>query len=148
MDENREMKEELRCQRVDRFVHVSVDRLAGDRTLLRAFTELREDAEVRAVILTGFEELPQESAAQSALLIEGLGKPVIGAIKGLVSGFGCELALGCSWRIAAAAARFVIPPSAFSRLTGLLGNSRATAPILTGEPAGAEAAWRAGLVER
>lgn len=132
----------------DCFALVAIGRLAGDGTLLRVLTELRDEAEVRAVILTGFEELPQlapgQAAAQSALL-EELGKPVIGAIKGLVSGSGCELALGCSWRIAAADARFVIPTSAFSR--SLLGNF--LEPIyLTGEPLGAEAAWRAGLVER
>jgi enoyl-CoA hydratase len=166
-DINEEAQEVLiGCERFERYALVAIDHQARDNVrnhaavlqLIRTFTRLRDDPEVRAVVLTGFEELPGLGPEQAAaderdiadLLasIEGLGKPVIGAVKGLATGAGCELALVCSWRIASAAAQFAIPRGAFSRLSQLIGKSRALEMISTGEPAGAEEALRAGLVER
>jgi enoyl-CoA hydratase/carnithine racemase len=176
----------VRCERYDGFALVLIDRQARDNALnqaaiqqlVRTFTDLQNDTEVRAVILSGaggqafsvgadLEELshltPEQSAADGraggdlAALIEGLGKPVIGAINGLASGGGCELALVCAWRIASASATFALPDvqrglmpgwGGSSRLSRLIGKSRALAMILTGEPIGAEEALQIGLVDR
>jgi enoyl-CoA hydratase len=188
----------IRCERYDNFALVIIDRQAQDnglnqaviRQLVRTFAELQDDAEVRAVILTGageqafsagadLEEIshltPEQAAVYAraggelAALIEGLGKPVIAAVNGLASGGGCELALLCAWRIASASATFALPDlkhgrdlkhgpdlkhglipgwGGGSRLSRLIGKSRALEMILTGEPVGAEESLRIGLVDR
>jgi enoyl-CoA hydratase/carnithine racemase len=176
----------IRCERYDKFALVIIDRQAQDnglnqaviRQLVRTFAELQDDAEVRAVILTGageqafsvgpdLEEIshltPEQAAVYArtgvelAALIEGLGKPVIAAVNGLAAGGGCELALLCAWRIASASATFAIPDlkhglipgrGGCSRLSRLIGKSRALEMILTGEPVGAEEALRIGLIDR
>jgi enoyl-CoA hydratase len=147
----------IRCQHFEGVAFVAIDRNARDNArtqaavlqLIRIFTGLRDNPEVRAVILAGFEELPEmaDDIADLLALVEGLGKPVIGAVNGLASGAGCELALVCSWRIASVSVRFVIPEGAFSSLSRLIGRSRAL-EMLAGEPAGADEALRTGLVER
>jgi enoyl-CoA hydratase/carnithine racemase len=175
----------VRCERHDKFALAIIDRQARDNALnqaaieqlSRTFAELRNDPAVRAVILTGageqafsigadLEELshltPEQAVAygraggELAALIEGLGKPVIGAINGLASGGGCELALVCAWRIASASAAFALPDlrrglipgwGGGSRLARVIGKSRALAMILTGEPIAAEEALRIGLVD-
>jgi enoyl-CoA hydratase/carnithine racemase len=176
----------VRCERHDKFALAIIDRQARDNALNQAaieqlsriFAELRNDSAVRAVILTGAGEqafsigadleefsylMPEQAAAygraggELAALIEGLGKPVIGAINGLASGGGCELALVCAWRIASASASFALPDvrrglipgwGGSSRLSRVIGKSRALAMILTGEPIAAEEALRIGLVDR
>jgi enoyl-CoA hydratase/carnithine racemase len=176
----------VRCERQDKFALAIIDRQGRDNALnqaaieqlSRTFAELRNDPAVRAVILTGageqafsigadLEELshltPEQAVAygraggELAALIEGLGKPVIGAINGLASGGGCELALVCAWRIASASAAFALPDlrrglipgwGGSSRLSRVIGKSRTLAMILTGEPIAAEEALRIGLVDR
>jgi enoyl-CoA hydratase len=162
---NEEAQEALiRCELFERFAVVAIDHQARDSTrtlaavlqLIRIFTGLRDDQEMRAVILAGFEELPSPVSGQAdagdlaelLALIEGLEKPVIGAVNGLTSGAGCEIALACSWRIASADARFVIPLGTFSRLSRLIGKSRALEMIASGESAGTEEALRNCLIER
>jgi enoyl-CoA hydratase/carnithine racemase len=183
-----EMKEDLfvRCERETRYALVAIDRRERENALnqvlieqlLRVFAELRDDPDVRAVILTGAGDGPfsvgadhaelagyspeqaalyARSAGELAALIEGLGKPVIAAINGLASGGGCELALLCTWRIASAGAQFAIPDvrcglipgwGGCTRLPRVIGKSRAIEMILTGDPIGAEEAFRIGLVDR
>jgi enoyl-CoA hydratase len=87
-------------------------------------------------------------------LIEQLGKPVIAAVNGWASGEGCELAMACTLRLAAAHVRFGGPEAkAFvrgfggtQRLLRLIGKSRALQLILTADTIDATEAHRNGLV--
>ena len=146
--------------------------------LRRVMLELRMDAEVRAIVLTGageksfvagadINELAVQtptSGREHALagqhvfdVIENLGKPVIAAINGFALGGGCELAMACTLRIAADSARIGQPEinlgllpgyAGTQRLPRLVGKGRAMEMMLTGAPIGAEEAQRIGLVNR
>jgi len=146
--------------------------------LRRAVLELKSDAGVRAVILTGSGEKSfvagadiNELAVQTPTggrehalggqqvldVIENLGKPVVAAINGFALGGGCELAMACTMRIAADTARLGQPEIALGlipgyagtqRLSRLVGKGRAMAMILTGAPIAADEALRIGLVTR
>src|SRR5438128_4136456 len=142
------------------------------------FEEVRDNEDVRAVILTGAGEkafvagadinelavlTPVEgketsSRGQRVLdSIENLGKPVIAAVNGYALGGGCELAMACTLRIASENARFgqpevklgIIPGYAGTqRLPRLVGKGRALEMILTGEQVTAQEAYRIGLVNQ
>src|SRR5205814_73840 len=146
--------------------------------LRRAILDLKQDAAVRAVILTGAGEKSfvagadiNELAVQSPTggrehaltgqhvfdLVENMGKPVIAAINGYALGGGCELAMACTLRIAADTAKIGQPEIALGlipgyagtqRLPRLVGKGRAMEMVLTGTPIGAEEAQRIGLVNR
>lgn len=148
------------------------------RELTRVFSELKLNAAARAVILTGAgdyafslgadlaemalltpeqaRELAREWQALTSL-IENLGKPVIAAVNGLAFGVGCDLALACTWRIAASNAKFAYLEVAYGILAGfggaarlprLIGKSRALEMILTGTAISCEEALRIGLISR
>ena len=146
--------------------------------LRRAILELKRDAGVRAVILTGageksfvagadINELATQTpttgrehaiAGQHILdLVEQLGKPVIAAINGYALGGGCELAMACTIRIAAETAKLgqpeinlgLIPGYAGTqRLARIVGRGRALELLLTGDQISAQEAHRLGLVNR
>ena len=146
--------------------------------LRRAILALKHDPAVRSVIVTGagekafvagadIGELAQQTppgGRDRALrgqhvfdLIENLGKPVIAAINGYALGGGCELAMACTIRIAADAAKLgqpevnlgLIPGYAGTqRLARLVGAGRALELLLTGDQITAHEAHRIGLVNR
>jgi enoyl-CoA hydratase len=146
--------------------------------LRRAVLELKHDAFVRAVIITGageksfvagadINELAVQSPAQGkehALrgqhvfdLIENMGKPVIAAINGYALGGGCELAMACTIRLAAESARLgqpeinlgIVPGyGATQRLPRLVGKGVALDLLLTGRQITAQEALQIGLVNR
>jgi enoyl-CoA hydratase len=146
--------------------------------LRRAVLDLKSDATVRAIIITGAGEKSfiagadiNELAIQSPVqgkeharrgqhvfdLIENLGKPVIAAINGFALGGGCELALACTIRIAAETARLgqpeinlgIIPGYGGSqRLPRLVGKGVALDLLLTGRQITAPEALQVGLVTR
>jgi len=146
--------------------------------LRRAMLDLKADADVRVVVLTGageksfvvgadINELSVQSPTggrEHALtgqhvfdVIENLGKPVIAAINGFALGGGCELAMACTLRIAADTAKLgqpeinlgLIPGYAGTqRLSRRVGKGRAMEMILTGAPIAADEAQRIGLVNR
>jgi len=141
-----------------------------------AIHTIRDDASVRAVILTGagekafaagadISELAQANGIDGRDLalrgqavfrsIESCGKPVIACINGFALGGGCELALACHLRIASENARFGQPEvklglipgyGGTQRLARLVGKGVALQIILTGEMVSATEALRIGLV--
>jgi enoyl-CoA hydratase len=146
--------------------------------LRRAMLDLKQDATVRTIIVTGagpksfvagadineLAVLTPTAGRDHALtgqhvfdVIENLGKPVIAAINGFALGGGCELAMACTLRIAADTAKLGQPEIALGlipgyagtqRLPRLVGKGRALEMLLTGAPIGAEEALRIGLVHR
>jgi enoyl-CoA hydratase len=149
--------------------------LALVRRLGRALEDLREDAAIRCVIITGsagtfvagadIAELRERRAAESLAginsslfrLIEEFPWPVIAAIEGFALGGGMELAMACDIRIAAETARFGQPelnlgilPAAggMHRLPALVGMGVAKDLVLTGRIVDAPEALRIGLVSR
>ncbi len=141
-----------------------------------ALSRAREDAAVRALILTGsgeksfvagadINELAQRTPVDGKDFslfgqevfhrLETMGKPSIAAINGFALGGGCELALSCTIRIASKNARLgqpevklgIIPGYGGSqRLARLCGKGIAHELILTGEMISADEALRIGLV--
>src|SRR5690349_20011 len=146
--------------------------------LRAAFHDIKNDASVRVVILTGagekafiagadINELSAHSAVsgkeythrgQSVLnLIENLGKPVIACLNGFTLGGGCEIAMACTMRLASDNAKLgqpevklgIIPGyGGTQRLPRLVGKGRAMQLVLAGEMISAEEANRIGLVNK
>ncbi len=145
-------------------------------TLENVFEELRDDSEVRVVILTGsgkafaagadiklmsgLDALEAWRWAQRGQevfkLIEESPKPVIAAVNGYALGGGMEMAMACDLRIAADTAIFGQPEVQLGLIPGFAGTQRlqrlvgygwAMRLILTGERIDAQKAYEIGLVE-
>lgn len=146
------------------------------REIGEAFASLRDDDEVRGVILTGAGQKAFVAGADIAELstmdsvagvrvsrdgqdvfrdIERFPKPVLAAVGGYSLGGGCELALACHMRIASDRARFGLPEVSLGiipgyggtiRLARLIGLGRAIELTLTGDMLDAERAHAIGLV--
>ena len=95
------------------------------------------------------------AAIDLTLRLERSRLPVVAAVNGVAFGGGCELSLACDVRIAARGARFGQPEiklgimpgwGGTQRLPRLIGRSRATELLLTGDPIDADAALELGLV--
>jgi enoyl-CoA hydratase len=146
------------------------------RELIAALDELRDDAEVRVLVLTGAGEkafvagadiaefaertpLEQRAAMTGRRVFDEIAaypKPVIAMINGFALGGGCELALVCDLRIAADTARLgqpeinlgIIPGGGGTqRLPRVVGTGQAMRLVLTGEIVDAAEALRIGLVD-
>ena len=150
--------------------------MATMEELRRAFHAIKQDSEVRVVILTGagekafiagadIGELAKNDAVaakaythqgQSVLnLMENCGKPVIACINGFALGGGCEIAMACTMRLASETAKFgqpevklgIIPGyGGTQRLPRLVGKGLAMQLVLAGEMITAQEAHRIGLV--
>jgi enoyl-CoA hydratase len=140
------------------------------------FASLRDDDDVRGVVLTGagdkafvagadIGELAQMDSVSGVRVsrdgqdvfraIERFPKPVVAAVGGYALGGGCELALACHLRIASENARFGLPEVGLGiipgyggtiRLARLVGLGRAIELTLTGDMVDAERAAAIGLV--
>ncbi len=143
-----------------------------------AFSDLAEDGDIRAVLLTGegdrafvvgadireLSALTPVSAKSMSVRgqgvlsrIENMPVPVIAAVNGYCLGGGCELAMACHLRIASETARFGLPEVGLGvipgyggtqRLTRLVGKGLALELLLSGDPVSAKRAERIGLVNR
>jgi enoyl-CoA hydratase len=171
-------------EKKNRIAYVTVNRpkvlnalnMATMDELRASFHEIKNDAEIRVVILTGagekafiagadIAELAQHDAVrgkeythrgQNVLnLIENLGKPVIACINGFALGGGCEIAMACTMRLASENAKLgqpevklgIIPGyGGTQRLPRLVGKGIAMQLVLSGEMINAQEAHRIGLV--
>jgi len=176
--------ENIKFETRNQIAYITVDRpkvlnalnMATMEELRRAFTSVKDDANVRVVIFTGtgekafiagadISELNRQGPVeakeythrgQAVLdLIENLGKPVIACINGFALGGGCEIAMACTMRIASENAKLgqpevklgLIPGYGGSqRLPRLVGKGLAQQILLTGEMLPAQEALRIGLV--
>ena len=146
--------------------------------LSAAFEAVGADPAVRVLIITGagpkafvagadiaeFEGLSPDDAVRYARqgqavfdALAALPVPSIAAINGYALGGGCELALACTFRIAADTARLGLPETSLGLLPGFggtqrlarsIGRQQALELILTGRQVAAEEALRLGLVLR
>ena len=174
----------LHYQTKNHIATISIDRpkvlnalnMAVMDELRQAFAAVKDDAEVRVVILTGageksfvagadIGELSQHSPVSAKEYtrkgqatvdaIENLGKPVIACINGFALGGGCELAMACTMRLASENAKLGQPEvklglipgyGGTQRLPRLVGKGVAMQLVLTGEMISAADALRIGLV--
>jgi len=148
----------------------TVDRLA------QTLNDLRDNDDVRALVLTGAGRAFSAGADISEIesfttpgrfrafvgrltgvyaLLEEFPKPSVAAIHGFAFGGGLELALACDLRVVEQGARLGLPEMKLGVLPGAGGTQRlprllppaiAKQMILTGEPIDAERAWQLGLV--
>jgi E-phenylitaconyl-CoA hydratase/naphthyl-2-hydroxymethylsuccinyl-CoA hydratase len=143
--------------------------------LKNIWTEVREDREIRVIVLTGAGEKafttgtdmkktpPPKECMAATYLNEGMPiipymkmwKPIIAAINGYAVGGGLEMALACDLRIASKKAKFGLTEVKVASLAGLNGTqclpraipqAIAMKMLLTGEMIDAEEAYRVGLV--
>jgi len=141
-----------------------------------AFAEAEANREISGIILTGegpkafvagadiaeFSNFSSSEAREMAEnghetfnQIENCSKPVIAAVNGFALGGGCELSMSCHIRIASSNAKFgqpevnlgVIPGyGGTQRLVRLIGKSKATELLLTGDAITADEAKSLGIV--
>ena len=179
------MNPEVTSEERGAFLFVRLARPAKRNALTRAMLERHGDIfagvgarrDLRAVILGGagpdfcagtdiseLEGMDEAGALGKATrgqevcdLVELCGTPVIAAVQGAAAGGGCELALACHLRVAAAGARFSLPEARLGvipayggtqRLARAVGASRALSAMLAGDEINAEEARRLGLVNR
>lgn len=144
--------------------------------LKNIFNEVNDNKSIRGVIITGtgekafvagadineISELNELNARKFAEFgqevfdnIESCHKPVIAVVNGYALGGGCELAIACHMRIATSNAKFgqpevnlgIIPGyGGTQRLTNLIGKSKATEILMTGDMLDANEANSLGLV--
>src|SRR6202020_246168 len=174
----------IKLEKKNAIAYVTIDRpkvlnalnMATMNELWQVFSELKNDKQIRVVILTGGGEKafvagaditelaknnPVEAKAymhkgQATLdLIENLGKPVIACINGFALGGGCEIAMACTMRLASENAKLgqpevklgIIPGyGGTQRLPRLVGKGIAMQMVLAGEMITAQEAHRIGLV--
>jgi len=148
--------------------------------LIRGLDELAADESIRVIVLTGagkafmagadvnmvsewarlgdFMQLKKTLEKMfNPTTLEDCPKPTIAAVNGLAFGMGCEIAMGCDFRIAAESAKFgqpeinlgIIPGAGGTqRLLRLVGETRALEMITMGEPINAREAYKIGLINR
>ena len=166
----------LRRVTVNRPAKLNALNVATVSELDEAMTAAMTDASVRAIVITGagdkafvagadiaeLNSLSPGGAKEFALRGQGVfnriersTKPVVAAVNGFALGGGCELAMACHVRIAAANAVFGQPEvklglipgyGGTQRLPRLVGAGRALELLITGRNVGAEEALGIGLV--
>ncbi|HEY0270862.1 MAG TPA: enoyl-CoA hydratase-related protein [Sphingomonas sp.] len=157
---------ELRLDRPDKKNALTA---AMYRALSAGLAEAAADPAITAVLITAeggafsagndIKDFLAPGGAAAALdfirALAGFGKPIVAAVQGVAVGVGTTMLLHCDLVYAAPDARFLVPfvglglvPEAASSLLlpARIGQAKASAMLLLGEPLEAEAAERAGLV--
>ncbi|MGB5159336.1 enoyl-CoA hydratase/isomerase family protein [Desulfobacterium sp. N47] len=146
--------------------------------IVHALGEVKKSEEVKVLIVTGSgskafvagADIPEIQAIglkdgmdfsrrgqEMTRNVEELGKPSIAAVNGLALGGGCELALGCTFRILSETAKLGLPELALGALPGyggtqrmsrMIGKSRTLWMILTGEMLSAQEAYQMGVANK
>lgn len=175
ISERRESIEIVRLKRPDKLnalSHEMIDELSS------TFSILRDDPDLRAVILSGSRDgafsagtdinrlsalecgNAHEASRRGGVLCDQIANfvvPVIAAVCGIAAGGGCELALACHMRVASTDAEFSLPETKIGvipayggtqRLARIIGAGRALDLMLTGRTIFAEEAFRIGLINR
>src|SRR5271157_6356653 len=170
----------IKFEKKNQIAYVTIDRpkvlnalnMATMQEMKTLFADLKDDAEVRVVILTGageksfiagadINELAEQTPVSAkeythrgqAIVdaIEHLGKPVIACVNGFVLGGGCEVAMACTMRLASENAKFGQPEvklglipgyGGTQRLPRLVGKGIAMQLVLAGEMISAQEAHR------
>lgn len=163
-----EIKESVALVTLNRPDNLNALSRAMITALIEVFDALRDDQQVRVVVLTGsgrafcagldLKELGESeslSVGNPIAAIEALGKPVVGAINGYAITGGLELALACDFLIASEQASFadthalvgVVPGWGLTqKLPALIGQNKARQMSFTGRFIDARAALAFGLV--
>src|SRR5580704_2397846 len=175
----------IKLETKNHIAYITIDRpkvlnalnMATMQEIKQAFAAIKDDADVRVVILTGagekafvagadIGELSQHTPVSAkaythqgqAIIdsIENCGKPVIACINGFALGGGCELAMACTLRLASETTKLGQPEVKLGLLPGyggsqrlprLIGKGAALKLLLTGEIISAAEAFRVGLVD-
>jgi enoyl-CoA hydratase/carnithine racemase len=125
----------------------------GGEKVFAAGADIKEMANMSYVDMAA--RAPELSSAFDA--IARIPKPVVAAITGYALGGGCELALACDWRVAAAGAKLgqpeitlgIIPGAGGTqRLARLVGPARAKDLVMSGRMVDAAEALAIGLVDQ
>jgi len=173
-----EVRDGILILRIDRPKVLNALNAQTVEEIYRVFATARDDAKIKAVIVTGggekafvagadITELAQKTPITGKdtsqrgqfifSFIERFPKPVIAAINGFALGGGCELALACHIRIASDKAQIGLPEVSLGiipgyggtqRMARLLGKGKALELICTGDRIGADEALRIGLVNK
>ncbi|MEQ8924544.1 MAG: enoyl-CoA hydratase-related protein [Fulvivirga sp.] len=171
-----EFNEGILLATINRPTSLNALNIATIDDLKTLITEVYDNEEVKALILTGagekafvagaditeiadLDEMNARNFAENGqevfALYENCPKPVIAAVNGFALGGGCELAMACHMRIATNNAKFgqpevnlgIIPGyGGTQRLTQLIGKGKAFELMMTGDMISAEEAKSLGLV--
>jgi enoyl-CoA hydratase/carnithine racemase len=145
-----ELREAARVATTDDSVAAVV--VYGGEKVFAAGADIKEMANMSYVDMAA--RAPRLTSAFDA--IARIPKPVVAAICGYALGGGCELALACDWRVAAADARLgqpeitlgIIPGAGGTqRLARLVGPARAKDLVMSGRMVGASEALEIGLID-
>lgn len=171
--ENVEGIAHLTINRPDKLNALNIETISE---IKQAFEQVYDDANIKAVIVTGSGEKAFVAGADISEIaelnemtargfaekgqevfdsIENCHKPVIALVNGFALGGGCELAMACHMRVATANAKFgqpevnlgIIPGyGGTQRLTQLVGKAKSFELCMTGDMIKAAEAERLGLV--
>ena len=147
--------------------------LAMPRGIAGGLQRARNDPKVKVVVITGTDKVfsggadirefntpaavTEPNLLQVIDAVESSNKPVIAAINGVCMGGGLEMSLACHYRLATPNGTMGLPEVKIGLLPGAGGTQRlpravgaelALQMIVSGDPIGAEAALKAGLVDR
>ncbi len=136
----------------------AVEELLGDDGLKAAVLRCDGRTFFAGADITEFGKPMQEPGLGALIaMIEGAHKPVVAAIHGTALGGGCEIALGCHYRMAAPSAKVGTPEVKLGLLPGAGGTQRiprlagvafALEMVAKGDPVSAKRAADAGLIDR